>query len=207
MLFKNDIYRDFVPLPESITGWGGKNPIFETLINQVKPSLIVEIGSWKGQSAITMAETCQKLQLDSTIVCIDTWLGSEEHFLRYPKALLRKHGYPSLYYQFLSNVVNRELHNMIVPLPTTSIIGARILRRFKLYADLIYIDGSHRYADVVADITAFIPLLSKNGILFGHDYRRWTSVCRAVRHFCRRNGFSHSVQSDFWILKKNKSDD
>lgn len=37
-------------------------------------------------------------------------------------------------------------------------------------ADFIYIDGAHDYKNVLADIRNFLPLLSPNGIIAGHDY-------------------------------------
>ena len=46
------------------------------VIADVKPKLIVEVGTWKGASAIYMAKICRKLELNTEIVCIDTWLGT-----------------------------------------------------------------------------------------------------------------------------------
>lgn len=60
-------------------GWNGDSPIFKYIINQVKPKLIVEVGSWMGQSACTMAAALKELNLDAAVICIDTWLGSKEH--------------------------------------------------------------------------------------------------------------------------------
>src|ERR1019366_3995841 len=106
-IYTEDIDDDFVPMPESITGWGGSDPLFEIFIRQIKPKVIIEVGIWKGQSAITMAEACRTHRLDCVIICVDTWLGSEEHILKCRKELRPANGFPMLYYQFLSNVVHR----------------------------------------------------------------------------------------------------
>ena len=48
--------------------------------------------------------------------------------------------------------------------------------------DMIFIDGSHEYAYVQADILAYRPLVRSGGILCGHDYslKSWPGVARAV---------------------------
>src|SRR5687767_5354488 len=104
-IYPEDIYSGFRPIAESVTGWGGADPIFGRLIELVKPRVIIEIGSWKGQSAITMADACKAQKWLPAIICIDTWLGSEEMIFKWPHELRRLHGFPMLYYQFLSNVV------------------------------------------------------------------------------------------------------
>jgi predicted O-methyltransferase YrrM len=199
-IYHEDIYRGFSPMPESITGWGGTARIFEILIKQVRPRIIVEVGTWKGQSAITMAEACRTHQLDCAIICVDTWLGSEEHFLACPAELTRVNGYPRLYYQFLSNVVHRNVQDLIVPLPTTSLTAAKLLSQLGIEADLIYIDADHQYEAVMADLNAFLPLLSKSGVMFGHDYY-FESVQQALSDFCAERQIGHDKRGTFWVLE------
>jgi hypothetical protein len=198
-IYPEDIYKGFIPLPESITGWGGTKSIFAGLIQQVRPKIIIEVGTWKGQSAITMAEACKTLKLDSVIICLDTWLGSPELHFKCAQELRRVNGYPTIYYQFLSNVVHRGFQQTILPLAATSLTGARVLRDLGVKAELIYIDADHQYEAVSADLEAFWPLLAKGGILFGHDYSIG-SVKKAVVEFCNRTGLTHKSQSGFWII-------
>lgn len=167
-------------------GWGGNHPIFRELIKLTRPKLIVEIGTWKGRSAMHMAECLEAEGLtDSRIICIDTWLGAEE-FIDKPdddpkRGLMRRMGYPQIYYQFLSNVDYRALGKYIVPLPQPSSIGLRYLRNKGLKADLIYIDGSHEYEDVRDDLDKSNYLLNRGGIVFGDDYcEYWQGVVNAV---------------------------
>ena len=47
--------------------------------------------------------------------------------------------------------------------------------------DFCFIDGSHEYEDVKADILAYLPKVKKGGILSGHDYDSiWAGVIQAV---------------------------
>lgn len=45
--------------------------------------------------------------------------------------------------------------------------------------DFVMIDGSHQYADVVADIAAWRPKIKEGGLLAGDDFN-WPGVRRAV---------------------------
>lgn len=50
-----------------------------------------------------------------------------------------------------------------------------------LRPDVVYIDASHRYDDVAADIAFWLPLVKKGGIICGHDYsHKFLGVIKAV---------------------------
>ena len=66
------IYDNFTPLPPDITGWNGNNPLFGQFIDLTKPSRIIEVGTWKGQSAINMGLHIRKTGQKCTITCVDT---------------------------------------------------------------------------------------------------------------------------------------
>jgi Methyltransferase domain len=181
------------PYPDDLQGWGSDDPIFAAVIDYVRPRLIVEVGTWKGRSAINMARLCRERGLATQIVCIDTWLGTIESYTwrdRNPMihdSLRLRHGWPQIYYQFLANVVRHGFQDMITPLAQTSEIGARLLAHHKIVPDLIYIDASHDYADVYRDIVAFFNLLRLGGVLLGDDYLEWEGVTRAVNEIAAQS--------------------
>ena len=191
MIFESDPYEgfDYKAVKRDMQGWGSYHPVFEAAIKAIRPKLIVEVGTWKGASAIHMADLCKKLDLDTKILCIDTWLGTIESYTWRKKepliynALNLKNGYPSLYYQFLANVCHTGFQDRILPLAQTSLIGARILHELGIKPDMIYVDGSHDYSDVKADLAAYFPLLRKGGLMLGDDFESWGGVTRAVREF------------------------
>lgn len=189
-------------LPLDIRGWHGTDPIFKDLIQQVNPATIFEVGSWKGQSTITMAQVLKEEERDCKIYAIDTWLGAVEFIGQSGDwDLMLKYGYPQVYYQFLSNIVHSEVEDYIIPFPNTSAIAARYFAKQKTIADLIYIDGSHDYDDVCDDIGNYWHLLNKGGIMFGDDYdSNWESVVNAVQ-----DSFDEDMieqRGGFWIVRK-----
>lgn len=200
-----DPFKDFQPKDDTkLWGWNGDRPIFPTLVNDIKPKLVIEVGSWMGLSAVNLATSLKQQGLtNSSLVCIDTWLGSEEHW-RDPE--LRKHmelenGFPTFYKRFMTNIVKAECESMVVPLPMPSQIAAKYLKAYSLKADLIYIDGSHEQKDVYDDLTAYWDLLAPGGAIFGDDWT-WDSVSNAVKAFCAGEGVPYHVHEINWILRK-----
>lgn len=192
--------------PLDVQGWNFLDPIFQAHIEAVKPAVIIEVGTWKGGSAIRMADICKSLGLKTTILCIDTWLGSLEFWHkdsdpgRY-NMLNSKFGYPQVYYQFMANVIKSGHQDVIVPLPMTSLIGARLLAMRSVRADLIYIDASHDYPDVRDDLNAYATLLQPHGIMFGDDYCDWwPGVVQAVQEFAAQKRIPVAVERNFWTI-------
>lgn len=65
--------------------------------------------------------------------------------------------------------------------------------------DFVYIDASHDYDSVAADIAAWAERVRAGGLLMGHDYYDGVrhgqpyGVRRAVREFCEARHLSHGV--------------
>ncbi len=192
LFFDRNPYADFdhSGYPDDRQGWGSSHSIFRTLIDAVRPTIIVEVGSWKGASAIHMAQTAESFGQRPSIVCIDTWLGTIESYVwrrtqpNLHTDLRLQSGWPHLYYQFLANVVRAGFAEKIVPLPQTSQIGLRIIKELRLRPELIYIDASHDYNDVKQDLSVAWECVAENGVIFGDDYQAWVGVTRAVDEFC-----------------------
>lgn len=184
--------------PLDLQGWGSDAPIFRQLIEQVRPHLIIEVGSWKGASAIHMARICDELDLDTRIVCVDTWLGAYEFIgAGGERDLKPMFGWPWIYYQFLANVVHTGQQGRIIPFPQTSQIAARYFKQHQVRADLIYIDGSHDEVDVAMDIRAYWPLLRNGGVLFGDDYDCWEGVRQGVAN----SGRAFDAVDRHWMMR------
>ena len=203
----NNIYEHLKLLPIDLQGWNGTSDIFNTLIEQTKPSVIIEVGSWKGQSAITMANCIKAHNLQTRIYCVDTWLGALEFWDDLndtpERDLKLKNGYPQIYYQFLSNIVHSNVQDIILPFPTTSTIGFRYFQKKGITPQLVYIDASHDKEDVYIDIRNYYSILSSGGILFGDDYIAWPGVSEAVQQFSSETGVSFNVlQNNFWTITK-----
>jgi predicted O-methyltransferase YrrM len=212
LLYNKSPYQDF-PIKDyqpKVEGWHSDHPMFSQLIEDVQPSLMIEVGTWLGGSALTCAEILKKKKMATPVICIDTWLGAQEfwkditHNPRYTDLDIR-HGYPSVFHQFIANVIFKECQDWIVPLPQTSQIAARILAQHNIQADLIYIDGSHDEGDVMNDLEGYWPLLRKGGIMFGDDFDEyWPGLILDVERFREKHNLELIKKDCYWIMKKTR---
>ena len=183
-----DVWEGMTPEaePPDLQGWGSTAPVFERLIAEVRPRLVLEIGTWKGASAVHMARACARLGLDATVVCLDTWLGAREMVGLPPdhqtRGLRADRGWPQVYPLFLRNVLAAGVADRVVPIPQTSRIGTRWLREAGWRFDLVYVDASHDEADVREDVLAALDLRrDERSVVFGDDWSPdWPGVERAV---------------------------
>ncbi|WP_424134278.1 class I SAM-dependent methyltransferase [Roseomonas chloroacetimidivorans] len=206
-LYGVDIYAGFSPIRElDLQGWNGAHPALMRSVGEVRPELALDLGAWKGQSTATLAEAMRRVRPDSALLAVDTFLGSVEHWNRARKdrimdSLGLVHGWPGLYWQFLSNMVLTGHSERVVPLPQTSDNAAAILARLRLNLDLVHIDAAHEYGAVRRDVEAYWALLRPGGILIGDDYP-WPGVKQAADEFAAAQGLPIELSGPKWILRK-----
>jgi len=209
ILFGGDPYEGF-PLdewPGDLQGWGSKHRLFGELIRALRPDFIIEVGTWKGGSAIHMADQMEEIGLAGQILCIDTWLGSPWVYVRKDhtySSLLLRNGFPQLYYTFASNVIRAGHKDRIVPLAQTSDNAFTVLREFEISAPLIYVDAAHEYEPVKKDVTNYFTLLEDDGVMMGDDYSKesWPGVVRAVDEFVAEHGLNLYVDTTKWAASR-----
>lgn len=83
----------------------------------------------------------------------------------------------------------------------TSLDAASFFPQF--YFDLVFIDASHLYKDVVADIKAWFSLISEKGVISGHDYgvRRHKGVKWAVDEIFGEDNIK-VLEGSVWVYGK-----
>lgn len=142
-----------------------------------KCQVVVEIGSLRGRSARAMADN---LAGDSILFCVDHFRGSEEHGDEFFKD-------DNLYNTFLTNMKEYIESGQVRVLRCPSIeASGRINYMIGASLDMVFIDASHDYDSVVADIKAWKPLLKRGGLLSGHDHGH-PPIERAVKEFAMEN--------------------
>jgi hypothetical protein len=203
---------DFEKYPDDMTG-GEPYPVMEDLVAGLRPNVIVEVGSWKGRSACHFANLMIKHRItDPTIICVDTWLGSDlVHLLckdvnsDWGMSAPTNHGYPTMYFQFLANMMRYQVHDMIVPFPNTSYTAYRWLKSIDgLVVDMVYIDGCHDADYVYLDIKNYWKLLRPGGVMIGDDFDAgWYGVIVAVTKFANEQNLELFVTAgNKWVLQK-----
>jgi predicted O-methyltransferase YrrM len=190
--------------------WGGKSKIFSDFITNYKPHSILELGSFLGDSTITMAKLLKENSIDGCILTIDTWLGSQEHWLKDKCNLLHlydnfEYGISTLYNKCVTNIIKSEVEDFIVPFPTTTSTAYDVLFAVGMKFDMIYMDADHNENVVYSDLNKYCNLLNDGGVMFGHDID-WIGIKNAVELYCKDNGLTYDVIQDndgidkFWKI-------
>jgi predicted O-methyltransferase YrrM len=172
--------------------------------------LIIEVGTWKGLSTVTMADCIkQTSNCSAKIVAVDTWLGAPEFWtwgLTDPTrgvSLRCENGYPQVFYTFTKNVKYLKHDDIIAPFPISSAQGADVLKFYNAQADIIYVDAAHEYEPVKVDIKNYWALLKPGGYMFGDDYSEdWRGVVAAVDEFVREKRLKLVRSGVIWIIQK-----
>jgi prepilin-type processing-associated H-X9-DG protein len=119
---------------------------------------VVEIGSWKGRSTISMA-LALKARGSGRLYAIDPHTGSREHILQY--------GAVDTYREFLANLEKAGIKAVVAAIRESS-HSAR-----SQFGDgtvnVLFVDGSHEYEDVLRDIRDWTPALANPAIVAFND--------------------------------------
>lgn len=204
-----DPFAFYVPMRNNVDmqGWRSNHPYLQKVIEQKLPKTVVEVGVWKGGSAMTMATKLKSLHIDSVVIAVDTFRGSPEHWCnpKFWELLKVNNGIPALYDIFMANIISKNLQDYILPLPVDSMTAYEICRRKGFLVDLLHIDAGHEYDAVSSDLQTWSRLLAPNGTIIMDDYMwddakqaatGWPGVAKAVNEFVKEKGdkviFEHS---------------
>lgn len=193
--------------PERVSGWGSEKTVFRRLMEEVKPRVVIELGSFLGASATHMGAIAKELGLQTEIFCFDDFRGWPG-FRSGPFAdIKQQNGNVMLMNQFIQNVIHRNMTESILPLPFGTVSSLSSFCKWGIYADLIEVDASHDFHSAWADINIAFRLLRPGGVMFGHDYftgadRR--GVRRAVDMFAKMNNLRVEPDGQHWIYRRHK---
>lgn len=179
----------------------------ESLIDVVMPGTMLEIGSWEGGSALIFLEEAESRKLEMKILCVDTWLGSEEHWVSQAwnkvtnskfsfQRLNLSDGEPTALQIFKQNMKPFGDRVQILRAPSQYI--REYLEAEYPSFDLSYIDGDHSREGVGIDLRT---CLGFNTPIAGDDWG-WKSVRMAVAIFLSSRDRTLLVAPDLttWVL-------
>ncbi len=169
-ILRDEPLRLPIPIPPSIHGWmWGRELVYlyglaRGLLEQGVPGDLLEVGSYKGLSASALGQA-------GNLTCVDTFRGGED--------------LPDLYTlpEFHSAMRRMGLEPRVIEGKSCDVLPELIAEG--LPYRLVFIDGSHEYANVKEDFINAWLLLSPGGALVADDYIGFADVKRA----CDETGF------------------
>lgn len=118
-----------------------------------KDAIIVEIGSFKGRSTCCLALGCKNT--NKHVFAIDTFNGNNVDFDK-----------RDFFKEFWFNIQKCDVSAYVTPIRKYS---TEVANTWNKNIDMLFIDGSHQYEDVIADFSGFFPCVVAGGIVAVHD--------------------------------------
>lgn len=134
------------------------------------PVTVVEIGSWKGRSTIALATAVIARPAAGVVVAVDPHRGGVAHRLL---------GEEDTFDQFLANLERAGVTDVVHPIRATSEAARGRIPDDSVH--MLFVDGSHRFEDVLDDIDAWESALRPMARVAFHDSISSAGVAAALR--------------------------
>ena len=166
--------------PAAVPGWFHHGPTILALVEQHRPTVCVELGTWLGASAIPVARAIQRW--GGTVTCVDTWAGDLSGHPHVPQP-------PWMLVACARNIVEAGVGASVRLIPATTQAAAGTWCQ---PIDYLYIDAAHDYDAVRADLRAWAPKVRPGGVIAGDDYgnRLFPGVRQAWDEFEQAHGLT-----------------
>ena len=139
-----------------VEGWCDFRDLYTAIARKLPGgATVAEIGAWKGQSVIHLAQRMQDMGKRCMIHAIDTFQGDNDT------------GKESTLVQFTENIERAGVGGIVYPMADESTVAATRFEASEL--DMVFIDAAHDYDSVLADLKAWGPKVKEGGIIAGHD--------------------------------------
>jgi predicted O-methyltransferase YrrM len=145
---------------DRIPGWFHHGPKILSLVEQHRPKVCVELGTWQGASAIPVARSIARW--GGTLSCVDTWAGDlNEDGGSQPGKV------PVMLMTCARAIVEAGVGPIVRLIPAMTVDAAKY---WSEPIDFLYIDADHSYDGVTADLEAWVPHVKPGGLILGDDY-------------------------------------
>jgi len=136
--------------------WLDFTPFAFWIIDALRPSMFVELGSHSGNSYASFAQAVQFLELPTTCYSVDTWRGDPHAGLYDEKIFEDWSAYHDRRFSTFSRLIRATFDEAVGHFSNGSI-------------DLLHIDGYHTFEAVSHDFDAWRPKMSNRGVVLCHD--------------------------------------
>jgi len=148
------------PDPTETPGWFHHGAKILELVEQHRPRVCVELGTWLGASAIPVARAIGRW--GGTLTCVDTWAG-DVHPATNPYRPSAPWMLVSCARQLMDAGVGAQIR--LVPATTGEAAAA-----WTTPIDYLYIDADHSFYGVRGDLHEWVPHVKRGGLILGDDY-------------------------------------
>jgi len=138
------------------SAWFGHIPFAFWLVTQIRPAVLVELGTLWGTSYAAFCDAVVRGGLATRCFAVDTWVG-DQHTGSYGEEVFAEvRRFHDEYYQAFSTLLRMTFDAARDQFPDGTV-------------DLLHIDGDHTYDAVRHDFEAWRPKLSDRAVVLFHD--------------------------------------
>jgi hypothetical protein len=159
--------RPFNPLDYSIAfstprrltdveSWHLHIPFAFVLMDMLRPQILVELGTHKGDSYCAFCQAVEEMALNTACYAVDSWQGDEHSGFYGEDVLDALRTYHDPLYGRFSTLMKCRFDDALDYFPDGAV-------------DLLHIDGHHTYDSVRHDFESWLPRMSERGIVLFHD--------------------------------------
>jgi GT2 family glycosyltransferase len=144
---------------DSAWPWVGHRYFAYDLIANIKPKVVVELGTHYGTSLWSFSQAVKDLGIDTELNAVDTWLGDKHASFYGEEVFETVNQIKDKYYKNLKlNLIRKTFDKALSDFEDNSV-------------DILHIDGLHTYEAIKHDFENWLPKLNKNGIIIIHDIK------------------------------------
>ena len=158
-------------VPRYLSGesaWTGHIPFAYDLVRVLRPSLLVELGTWNGDSFFAFCQSIADFSLNTRCYAVDHWKGDDQAGQSPDAQFARVQAYCSANYPVFAYLMRTDFASASSEFNDQTI-------------DLLHIDGMHTYEAVSGDFAAWFPKVRPGGVILIHDI--CVRSCEGHPHF------------------------
>jgi hypothetical protein len=139
-----------------VTSWHAHTPFAFWCVEALRPRLIVELGTHRGDSYSAFCQAVERLRLPTRCYAVDTWRGDPQAGGYGEEVFEEFRAYHDPRYGRFSRLVRTTFDEAAGHFEDRSV-------------DLLHVDGYHGYEAVRNDLETWIPKLSPSAVVLFHD--------------------------------------